>query len=125
MVDVRSWPVGLRRLADVIGPAAAVKLADAFGGGEDYYIPKTAGITHPFVAVIGLDRMEDLCRVFGPGRIDIPRGTFKDLKKAHILEATGSARDVALGLRVTQRYVRQVRNTVSDPDTSQPSLFDD
>ena len=77
--DIRSWPVGLRRLAEVIGPAAAVRLAEAFGGTEDIYIPITANPSHSFTDIIGLDRLEALCAEFGGRKIEIPRGTFRDL----------------------------------------------
>jgi len=119
--STRSWPVGLRRLAIVIGPAAAVKLAEVLGGTENIYIPKTARIDHLLTSVIGLDRLEDLCSAFGGERIEIPRGTFKDLKKAQIIDAEGSNRDVALRLRVTQRYVRRVRSELRNQ--YQPDLF--
>lgn len=127
--DTRSWPVGLRRLAEIVGPAAAVNLAESFGGIERVYIPKTARIDHPFVAVIGLDRMEALCQAFGGKHIDIPRGVYRDLKKAQIIEADGSHRQVALRLGCTQRYVRRVRSDLNDetPDSRQddsPDLFD-
>lgn len=118
--ETRSWPVGLRRLADVIGPAAAVRLADAFGGIEKVYIPKTANADHLFTDAIGLDRLERLCAEFGGQQIDIPRGTFRDLKKAAIIDAAGSNRDVALRLRCTQRYVRIVRADLRDAG---PDLF--
>ncbi|WP_316978031.1 hypothetical protein [Shumkonia mesophila] len=122
MTDVRSWPVGLRRLAEIIGAAAAVALAEAFGGEEDWYIPKTAAVDHPFVAVIGLDRMEALSAAMGGTTIEIPRGVFRDLKKARILQATGTSREIARGVGATQRYVRLVRNSLTDD--GQPGLFD-
>lgn len=122
MSDTRSWPVGLRRLAEIIGPAAAVKLAESFGGEEDWYIPKTATIGHPFVSVIGLDRLEALSASMGGTTIEIPRGVFRDLKKARILEATGTNREIARGVGATQRYVRRIRNSIGDD--SQPGLFD-
>lgn len=119
--DTRSWPVGLRRLAEVIGPKATVDLADALGGAENVYIPKTPRIDHEITAIIGLDRMEALCAEFGGKQIDIPRGAFKDLKKTQIMDAEGSNRDVALRLRVSQRYVRRIRSEIRDDD--QPDLF--
>ncbi len=124
MDNPRTWPVGLRRLAEVIGPAAAVRLAEAFGGTEGNYIPMTAKIDHPFVAVIGLDRMEKLCEAFGGRDLDIPKGVFRDLKKSRILDARGSSREVALRVGATQRYVRRVRNNAAGDD-GQPGLFDD
>lgn len=119
--QTNTWPVGLRRLAEVIGPAAAVRLADEFGGAEKVYIPKKARIDHDFTAIIGLDRMEALCAEFGGELIEIPRGVFRDLKKTQIMDADGSNREVALRLKVTQRYVRRVRSEVRSAD--QPDLF--
>lgn len=119
--QTNTWPVGLRRLAEVIGPAAAVRLADVFGGAEKVYIPKKARIDHDFTAIIGLDRMEALCAEFGGELIEIPRGVFRDLKKTQIMDADGSNREVALRLKVTQRYVRRIRSQVRDDD--QPDLF--
>ena len=112
--QTRTWPIGLRRLAEVIGPAAAVRLANVLGGVENVYIPKKARIDHEITAIIGLDRMEDLCAEFGGSQIEIPRGVFRDLKKTRIMDATGSNRDVALRLGCTQRYVREIRSQVRD-----------
>ena len=98
--QTHTWPVGLRRLAEVIGPAAAVRMADVLGGIENVYIPKKARIDHEITAIIGIDRMENLCAEFGGSQIDIPRGAFKDLKKTQIMDAKGSNREVALRLVV-------------------------
>ena len=119
--DIRSWPVGLRRLAEVIGPAAAVRLAEAFGGTEDIYIPIMANPSHSFTDIIGLDRLEALCAEFGGRKIEIPRGTFRDLKKTRIMDADGTNRTVALTLGCSQRYVRKVRSEVRQQ--TQPDLF--
>ncbi|MEX2615118.1 MAG: hypothetical protein WD767_03380 [Alphaproteobacteria bacterium] len=53
--DTRLWPIGLRRLAAIIGAAATVQLAEAFGGTEKNNIPKNPYRKHPFVNVIGHD----------------------------------------------------------------------
>lgn len=117
-----SWPIGLRRLAEVIGPAAAVRLADAYGGVEDLRIPKTARPDHDLAKVLTRDEFEALCAAYGGERLDIPKGVYKDLKKTAIMDAAGSNREVALRLKVTQRYVRRVRAEVRrDQD---PDLFD-
>lgn len=122
--DLRTWPIGLRRLAEVIGPAAAVRMADVYGGTESNYIPKHPRRDHPLVQLIGYDKLALLCATFGPGTIDIPRGTFRDLKKAKILESTGSSRVIAQDVGCTERYVRMVRNSVDHEDDRQASLFD-
>ena len=110
-------------MAEVIGPKAAVDLAEAFGGTEDNYIPVTARIDHKFAPVIGLDRLELLCAAFPRARLEIPRGVHRDLKKAWILEMEGSHREVALRVGATQRYVREVRKLLAE--TRQPDLFED
>lgn len=123
MIDeTRSWPIGLQRLAEVVGPAAAVRLAEAFGGTEDNYIPKKATVDHPFTVVIGLDRMEALCAVFGTQRIEIPRGTHRDMKKVAIHNASGTRKQIALQVGCSQRYVRKVLNAADEDN--QPGLFD-
>ncbi len=123
--DTSTWPVGLRRIAEVIGPAAAVRLADAVGGTEDNYVPRTPSLEHTWVQIIGMDKLEALARVFGGQRIDIPRGVYKNSVKAKIIDADRAAttREVALRANCTQRYVRMIRNAGGDDDR-QPSLFD-
>ncbi|MCR9077211.1 MAG: hypothetical protein NXI07_14315, partial [bacterium] len=76
--DLRSWPTGLRRLAEVIGPAAAVRLSEVYGG-TVLYVHRRMPIDDPIVQVIGLDKAEMLSEVFGARTLEIPRGTFKDL----------------------------------------------
>lgn len=122
--DLRTWPIGLRRLAEIIGPAAAVRLAEIYGGTDSNHVPKKARRDHPWVQVIGLDKMELLCKAIGPSKIDIPRGTFRDLKKARIIGSDGSSREIALRIGCTERYVRMVRADAA-PDEQQPNLFGD
>jgi hypothetical protein len=112
----------LRRLAEIIGPAGALKLREQFGGQEDFYIPKTPRITHEFTPVIGLDKLELLCAEFGGQRIDIPRGAYMHLKKALIADMGGSNRAVAHAVGATQRYVRRVRGELRD--TTPPDQLD-
>ncbi|MEQ8585138.1 MAG: hypothetical protein RLO01_12725 [Thalassobaculaceae bacterium] len=122
MTDLRTWPTGLRRLAEVIGPAAAVRLSEVYGG-TVLYVHRTMSIDHPVVQVIGLDKAEQLAAEFATQTLEIPRGTFKDLKKARIIGAEGSSRNIALDTGCTQRYVNKVR-AEARPDPYEPSLFD-
>ncbi len=113
----------LKRVAEVIGPAAAVRLAESVGNLDRVYIPKTATIAHRFTAVIGLDKLELLCAhpEFSGKEIDIPKGTFRQPKKLEIMDATGSSSEIALRCNVTQRYVRKVLSPIVDEN--QPDLF--
>ena len=113
--DIRPWPIGLRRIAAVIGAKEALRLVEAFGGTEDHHIPKKASPDHPFARVIEYEDLQKLCNTLGPCRLEIPRGTNLKPKKLQILEADGPSREVARKLGVSQRYVRKVRQEFSIP----------
>jgi hypothetical protein len=120
--DTRTWPVGLRRLAELIGAAGAMRLAERFGGLENLYVPRQPRRNHPWVPLIGYDAMRRLCAEFGPGHIDIPKGSYRDLKKVQILDSAGSNSQVAVRVKATQRYVRRVRSQHRAP--RERDLFD-
>lgn len=123
MAEEKSWPIGLQRLAVIIGPKAALQLAEHFGGVQDQYIPRRARLDHPFTALIGLDRMEHLCEALGGERIDIPKGTYAKLKKAEIIGQRGSARSIALRVGCSMRYVKKIRSDLVDGNADEPDLF--
>lgn len=121
--DISTWPMGLKRLAELIGPAKTQVIADRLGG-TVVYIPKAAVHDHFMSRLIGFDNWNSICAELGPGHYDIPRGAFMDCKKAQILDAVGTNHEVALRLGVTKRYVRQVRNAAGIPaDQRQGDLF--
>lgn len=120
--DLRTWPIGLRKLAEVIGPAAAVRLSEVYGG-TALYVHRHMAVDNPIVQVIGLDKAELLSKAHAKETLEIPRGTYRDLKKVRILDADGSSRQVALDSGCTQRYVNKVRAEVR-PDPHAPGLFD-
>lgn len=120
MAEEKSWPIGLQRLAVIIGPKAAMQLAEHFGGVQNQYIPRRARLDHPFTALIGLDRMEQLCEALGTQRIDIPKGTYSKLKKAHIIGQRGSAREIALRVGCSMRYVKHLRSQLVDLPEEKP-----
>lgn len=118
------WSINVQRLAEVIGAPAAMRLVDEFGGGEDYFIPRQPGKTaHCFSKILSPPQFKALCEAYGPGYIEIPRGAYRNLKKARILDATGPSRVVARQVGVVQRYVRKVRSDAKIP-SPQLSLFD-
>jgi len=112
---IENWPRGMQEISDAIGPEATLKLVAHLGGVAKQYIPMTARADHPLVAVIGFEPLQSLCRKFGGGHIEIPRGTFRQNKKAQIMESDGSARDTALKVECSERYVRRVRSAVAAP----------
>lgn len=122
MPNVRSWPIGLHRLAEVIGPASTVRLAEVYGGIR-IYVRATPTVKDPIVQVIGIDKARLLAAEYGGRNLEIPRGAHKDLKKARIIDATGPSRSVAQELGCTHRYVNKVRADLQD-NTPQPGLFD-
>lgn len=127
--EIRTWPRGLAEIARLIGPGPAMRLGEAVGGVETY-IPKNATPNHPLARLVGAEALEVLARAFGGQTLVIPRGVHCKLKKAAILAASGSRRNVALALGCSARYVRKVTNEAKpgaggDPhrDNGQPDLF--
>lgn len=121
--DISAWPIGLKRLAEVIGPAGAVKLADTIGGGNRIYIPKTPTATNRIALIIGIRNLRLLSDKFGGEWIEIPRGTFKDLKKVAIMDADGNNEQIASRVGCTVRYVRKILNETG-VNSNQLGLFD-
>lgn len=104
--------IQLRRVAEVIGAAATVRLAERFGGVQTY-IPQAPGADHPWAPVIGLDAVRALAEHWPGTHLEIPRGAFGKLKKAEVLrllEQGLSKRQAALQSGCTDRYVRRLVN---------------
>ncbi|WP_413206736.1 hypothetical protein [Rhodospirillum sp. A1_3_36] len=119
----RTLPIGLVRIAEVIGEDKAELLGRAIGGVETY-IPVRAEADHPLAQVVGFADMEKLCAAFGAQRLDIPRGVYSRMVKAAIHQNPGlSNRQAALQLGCTERYVSMVRNAGKARDDRQGDLF--
>lgn len=104
--------VQLRQVAEAIGAAAAVRLAERFGGVQTY-IPKLPGAGHAFAPVIGVEAVRRLAEIWGGSHLELPRGCFGRLKKAEVLrllEDGLSKRQAALKAGCTDRYVRRLAN---------------
>jgi hypothetical protein len=71
--EQRSLPGVLNEIADVIGVAGAISLAQKVGGTR-IYIPGGITAQHWLVDAIGLGPAEKLCAKFSRSRIDIPLG---------------------------------------------------
>lgn len=113
--DIRQWPLGLQEIARLIGAKGAVTLADNVGGVETY-IPKYPVPDHPLALLVGLPALTLLSKAYGGQTLEIPRGANRNLKKAAILQATGSRATVAKAVGCTTRYVRQVANSVKSDE---------
>lgn len=109
--NLDTWPDALRRIAEVIGADAALKLASVDGGLDKVYVPREARESHRWASVLGMEAFAKLARAFGGERIDIPRGAHINLKKRRIIELaeTGMAhRQIAREVGTGERYVRDV-----------------
>jgi hypothetical protein len=106
-----TWPDALRRIAEVIGPELALRLAEHDGGLDKVYVPRSPKPSHPWAELLGADALGKLARAFGGERIDIPRGTHIALRKRRIIELATSGmsrRQIARAVGVGERYVRKV-----------------
>lgn len=107
----------LLEIAEVVGPAAALRLAEAYGGQDGCYVPYTPHPDHPWASVLGPAAWTALCARWGGGRINIPRNAMAKSAKARMasLKAQGlSHRAMARELACTERYVRLVMNAGDD-----------
>lgn len=115
--DTSSWPEGLRQLADIIGPEATLALAE-LKGGISIYVPKTPFAGCQLLPIIGEQALAALCRQYGGDWMNVPLGKFIDAYKPKILDLHGrgmSKRQIALKLGCTERYVREVTNSLRGP----------
>lgn len=114
----------LQEIAEVVGVAPALRLADAFGGQEGCNVPKTPRPNHPWVEPLGWEGFAKLCAHYGGERISIPRNAFAKTVKARMMELKRqghSHRAIARHLHCTERWVRMVMN--AGDDSRQPDLF--
>lgn len=106
--DTTAWPIGLQRLAEVVGPAAAMRLAEAVGGVRTY-IPRNEELDHPLARIIGREAWALLVATYGGDYIEPPRGVSQLKKTALMQNLDAPARQLALRHGVTERYVKKLR----------------
>jgi hypothetical protein len=118
-------PDGLQRIADLVGLEKAMYLASKQGGLTNVYIPQSPNTQHAWRALLGDDAWKKVCQAFGGQRIHLPLGSHADLKKVAILDLAEQGlnnRQIALQLRVSERYVYQLRSSIGTPSRRGPSI---
>ena len=120
----RYWPHVMKRIARVVGEAATLRLVAHCGGLDRSWVPVHPRPDHPWAQVLGFEALRALSEAMGGERVYVPRGTFRNLKKAQIIDLMDqglSARAVALELGCTERWVQVVRAEIAATD--QGGLF--
>jgi len=119
-----TW-VSFGELSGLIGIDMATVLC-RMQGGVDIHIPKMVTPQSPLARYIGYTALRALASVYGGTNIIVPNHR-KDEPKKHqvlsMLDAGMRARDIALELALTERYVRHVA-ACARPGIRQVSLFD-
>lgn len=103
-----AW-ISYGELARIIGAEAAGRLCAAYGG-VSFYVPKNPSPESSLVKIIGHPALASLARVYGGETITVPNHR-KSPSKARIIDMLGrgkSAREIALALDVTERYVQHL-----------------
>ena len=116
-----AW-ISYGELTGLIGPDAALTLCRAYGG-VALYIPKNIKADSELARIVGLAALRVLATVYGGEVVTVPNRRKAAPRKDKILEAGTPAREIALRLDVTQRYVEYVA-TVGRPKGRQGSLLD-
>lgn len=106
---MRGWPASLVEIAEVIGPAAALRLVDAYGG-TVCYVPMAVAPEHRLAQAIGIQAAELLAARYSGEKIEVPVLHSARTRKSLIARAEGGVSEVARALGVTRRWVRMVRN---------------
>lgn len=104
-----TW-VSYGELREIVGDEAAGKLCEMYGG-VSFYIPKYPSETNQLYDVIGFHALASLSHIHGGTTIVVPNRRKAKPSKSRILEmleAGKTAREIALALDVTQRYVSQL-----------------
>lgn len=119
-------PDSLQAIADIIGAAAALKVAERWGGTR-LYIPAEPDEDHPLAALIGIEAARALGKTFAGERPEIPKADCwrKAVRNALIKSARATGVSQAALARehgLTERQVRSIEQGM-DGDDRQGGLF--
>lgn len=121
---ISSW-IRYSELAGLIGNDAAQAMCSTFGG-VTLYVPKRVDENGKIARIIGVPALRKLVEVYGGECIITPNRRKDGPRKNSIMDmlAQGkSARDIALNLDVTQRYVEYLAKSAR-PKSRQGTLLD-
>ncbi len=111
-LDWDIMPRGLRELRNLVGPGAAVLLAEEYGGGP-VYIPCRLREDHPLAELMGEQRFARLAAVYGGDKLHVPKADaiVRQMRMRRIRRLRGEGWTVASLARefnLTRRRVRQI-----------------
>ena len=115
-INPQTLPPVLQELADLIGLAAALKLAAAYPG-VPAYIPSKPHPGHHLSSIVGYENLKRLAEVYGQSHLKMPNLTLRKIKHQIVkdLRSEGkSIREAALATGFTTRRVEQL--CASDKD---------
>lgn len=110
-----NWPPLLRSLAGLIGAELTLRLVDEHGGRTKIYIPHDPSRAHPWREVLGEEPWAKVVQAYGGEYLYLASRTRVTLKKEqiHALCEDGlTFLEIAHRLRVSERYVRHVANSI-------------
>lgn len=119
-----SW-ISWAELAVLIGNDAAQVICSRLGG-VSLYVPMQADANGEIARIIGVPALRKLVEVYGGGMIAVPNRRKEGPRKGKILDMLDrgmAARDIALSLDVTQRYVEYLARSARH-SARQGSLLD-
>ena len=105
-------PASILSMVQVIGISAALSLVRERGGIR-LYVPLAAHADHPISEMIGIERMQDLVRVYGGEEVEIPRcaSALKAQRDHEIGErhdAGASQTELARAYQMTERNIKKI-----------------
>ncbi|MFN3676183.1 MAG: hypothetical protein ACK4TC_09400 [Sphingomonas pseudosanguinis] len=106
-------------LVELIGEAAFVRLAEAFGGTR-LYIPNKLTPDHEIVEAVGKDAAILLVERFAPDQLKVPLA--REIRARHYRARGWSNTRIARALGITERGVERLFHRVPDDAKSSPQL---
>jgi len=99
-------PIGaIARIAHIIGPAAALALAEARGG-THVYVPKEPSASCPLVKIVGMEAAVILAAAYGGDTIKVPVG--REWRVMVLRAGETSYARIALSLGIDENTVHRI-----------------
>lgn len=109
-LDWDTLPQGLRDIKDLLGPGAAIVLAEEYGGGA-VYVPSRIWEGHPLVGILGWNKARILSMIYGGDKLHVPKvdAIERQFRKRRILNLRQAGRSIASLAREFNLSCRRVR----------------